>query len=238
LPMMPYAASLLSRELKLPTVVPRRAARSFEVSPFGEVRSISMIRSENSDIHHSPNGMCLSMEVGRPSSKGGCESWGRRAIAGARNRLFSRMPAIADVSEPCRQSRDVPVKGAWKHAGGHRQCCHHDRPSAHSTRLYDSCRTVDTLVHGFNRKVDQHDRVLGDDAHKHKNADDQGGAVQTARRCSPAARGVHHGTMVSIAVSYDESGRYRAAAKWQSEPFAASSVVSIGQQSARMRAWA
>ena len=68
---MPYAASLLSLELTLPAVVPRRAAMSFEVSPFGEARSRSMIRSENSDIHHSPNWSARIKLVVGPSSKSG-----------------------------------------------------------------------------------------------------------------------------------------------------------------------
>jgi hypothetical protein len=34
--------------------VPRRAAISFEVSPFGDARSISMTYLEKSDIHRSP----------------------------------------------------------------------------------------------------------------------------------------------------------------------------------------
>ena len=29
-------------------------------------------------------------------------------------------------------------------------------------------------VHGLDGKIDQHDRVLGDDAHEHQNADDHG----------------------------------------------------------------
>ena len=40
----PYAASLLSRELTLPAVVPSRTAMSLVVSPFGQLRKISMIR--------------------------------------------------------------------------------------------------------------------------------------------------------------------------------------------------
>ena len=40
----PYAASLLSRELTLPAVVPSRTAMSLVVSPFGQLCKISMIR--------------------------------------------------------------------------------------------------------------------------------------------------------------------------------------------------
>jgi hypothetical protein len=43
--------------------VPRRSAMSFEVSPSGEARSSSMIRSEKSDIHHSPDGVRLAGQL-------------------------------------------------------------------------------------------------------------------------------------------------------------------------------
>ena len=51
----PYAASLLSRELTLPAVVPSRTAMSLVVSPFGQLRKISMIRIGKSLISSAQN---------------------------------------------------------------------------------------------------------------------------------------------------------------------------------------
>jgi hypothetical protein len=46
--MIPYAASLLKRELTLPAVVPRPSAISVAVRPLGELRSIPIMRCWNS----------------------------------------------------------------------------------------------------------------------------------------------------------------------------------------------
>ena len=42
--MIPWAASLLKRELNFPAVVPKRSAISFDVSPFGDSCNIAMTR--------------------------------------------------------------------------------------------------------------------------------------------------------------------------------------------------
>src|SRR6266436_4710470 len=75
--MTPYAANLLRRELMLPAVVPRRSAMSFDVSPFEEPRSISIMRSGKL-VFISPSGRgALIREINPPQSRtDDCESWG------------------------------------------------------------------------------------------------------------------------------------------------------------------
>ena len=43
-----------------------------------------------------------------------------------------------------------------------------------STRIHDCRGAVNACVHRLDRKIEQHDRVLGDDAHEHEDADDHG----------------------------------------------------------------
>ena len=81
LPIMPYAASLLSRELRFTGDVSSSLAMSLEVSPLGQPRKISMMRSR--EVAHQLSLVIegfISMII-CPAVKSACyECWGWREM--------------------------------------------------------------------------------------------------------------------------------------------------------------
>jgi hypothetical protein len=64
------------------------------------------------------------------------------------------------------------AEGRRDHAGAHGECGHDDRAGALAAGVEDGLAPRHALARLLHREVDQHDRVLGDDAHQHEDADD------------------------------------------------------------------